>query len=97
MPTEIVTTDDLREFKHELIKEFKNILNGQNRYLTKKWLKSVEVCDLLGISTTTLQTLRNNGEIPFTKIGGTIFYDSEEIQKVMIKNMQNGLRLGRKK
>jgi hypothetical protein len=76
MPTEIVTTDDLHEFKTELIKEFKKLLAIHHGQPSKKWLKSYEVRKLLGISPGTLQNLRVNGTLPFTKIGGVIFYDS---------------------
>jgi hypothetical protein len=89
MPTEIVTTDDLREFKIELIKEFKQLLAVHHGQPSKKWLKSWEVRKLLRISPGTLQNLRVNGTLPFTKIGGVIFYDSEDINKMMKGNMVN--------
>ncbi len=89
MPTEIVTTDDLREFKIELIKEFKQLLAVHYGQSSKKWLKSWEVRKLLRISPGTLQNLRVNGTLPFTKIGGVIFYDSEDISKMMKGNMVN--------
>lgn len=89
MPTEIVTTDDLREFKIELIKEFKQLLAVHHGQPSKKWLKSYEVRKLLRISHGTLQNLRVNGTLPFTKIGGVIFYDSEDINKMMKGNMVN--------
>jgi hypothetical protein len=87
MPTEIVTTDDLREFKIELLKEFKQLLAIHHGQPSKKWLKSFEVRKLLGISPGTLQNLRINGTLPFTKIGGVIFYDSEDINKMMKENL----------
>ena len=43
MPTEIVTTDDLREFKLDLIKEIKQLFVAHHGQPTKKWLKSYEV------------------------------------------------------
>ena len=87
MPTEIVTTDDLREFKIELLKEIKQLFAAHHGQPTKKWLKSYEVRKLLGISPGTLQNLRVNGTLPFTKIGGVIFYDSKDIQKMMKENL----------
>ncbi|MDX9882243.1 MAG: helix-turn-helix domain-containing protein [Prolixibacteraceae bacterium] len=87
MPTEIVTTDDLREFKLELLKEIKQILAAHHGQPFKKWLKSYEVRKLLGISPGTLQNLRINGTLPFTKVGGVIFYDSEDINKMMKENL----------
>ena len=86
MPTEIVTTDDLREFKIELLDEFKEILKQHHGQPSKKWLKSYEVRELLGISSGTLQTMRNNRTLPFTKIGGVMFYDYEKIKKMLDDN-----------
>jgi hypothetical protein len=97
MPTEIVTTDDLREFKIELIKELKQLLAVHHGQPSKKWLKSYEVRKLLGISPGTLQNLRIKGTLAFTKIGGVIFYDCEEINKMMKENrIQNKFEFGRR-
>lgn len=87
MPAEIVTTDDLREFKIELVKEIKQLLAVHHGQASKKWLKSFEVRKLLGISPGTLQNLRINGTLPFTKIGGVLFYNSEDINKMMQENL----------
>ena len=43
MPTEIVTTDDLREFKLDLIKEIKQLFVPHHGQPAPKWLKSYEV------------------------------------------------------
>ena len=86
MPTAIITTDDLREFKIELLEEFKKLLSASTTIRAKKYLKSAEIMKLLKISPGTLQTLRINGTLPYSKIGGIIFYDSDEIDKVMKEN-----------
>ena len=86
MPTSIITTDDLREFKMELLDDIKNLLDRQTTDRIKKYLKSSEVMDLLQVSPGTLQNLRINGTLPYTKVGGIIYYDTEEIQKVMDAN-----------
>lgn len=92
MATEIITTDDLREFKLELLEEFKRLLKDHGAQPSKKWLKSPEVRKLLGISPGTLQNLRINGTLPYTKIGGILYYDNEDIQKILIdKKKQNRL------
>ena len=83
MPTLIVTTDDLRELKIELVQEFKKILQEQMGQPVKKWLKSTDVRDLLGISASTLQCMRDSNQLPFTRVGGVIFYDYEDIQKML--------------
>ncbi|WP_179021836.1 helix-turn-helix domain-containing protein [Winogradskyella forsetii] len=86
MPTSIITTDDLREFKMELLDDIKKLLTRQASGKLKKYIKSSEVMDLLQVSPGTLQNLRINGTLPFTKVGGIIYYDTEEIQRVMDKN-----------
>ncbi|MGO3181252.1 MAG: helix-turn-helix domain-containing protein [Aequorivita sp.] len=89
MPTSIITTDDLREFKMELLDEIKNLLSKQSKGKLKRYLKSSEVMDLLQISPGTLQNLRINGTLPYTKVGGIIYYDAEEIQNLMTANRVN--------
>lgn len=86
MPTSIITTDDLRDFKMELLDDIKKILAKQASGTLKKYLKSSEVMEILQISPGTLQNLRINGTLPFSKMGGIIYYDSEDIQKVMRDN-----------
>ncbi|MBG26344.1 MULTISPECIES: helix-turn-helix domain-containing protein [Croceibacter] len=86
MPTSIITTDDLREFKLELIDELKNIIKKPATTKKKKYLKSAEVMEMLQISPGTLQNLRINGTLPYSKIGGIILYDAEEINQVLLEN-----------
>jgi len=91
MPTTIVTTEDLMEFKAELLEEIKKLLNNQSGSGSgsKKWLKSTEVMKLLQISPGTLQNFRINGNLPFTRIGGSIYYDADEINKILMENRSN--------
>lgn len=86
MATSIITTDDLREFKMELLDDIKKILTQQASGILKKYLKSSEVMEMLQISPGTLQNLRMNGTLPFSKMGAIIYYDIEDIQKVMRNN-----------
>lgn len=88
MPSEILTTDHLREFKIELFYELKKLLDERHGQPAKKWLKSYEVRKMLGISPGTLQNMRINGTIPFTKMGGILYYDALEIQKILESNKQ---------
>lgn len=85
MAIEVLTKDDLNQFKTELFAEISKLLvaTPQNK---QKWLKSKEVLELLTISPGTLQNLRINGTLTFTKIGGTIYYDQEDINKLLERN-----------
>ena len=86
MGTTIITTEDLRVFKAELLDGIKQLLTDQSGQPVKKWLKSPEVRDLLGISPGTLQNLRINGTLPYTKVGGVLYYDYKDIMNVLEKN-----------
>lgn len=87
MPTEILTPNDLKEFKSELLNELKKIMNQKQVEPAKKWLRSSEVRSLLGISQGTLQNMRSNGTLAYTKLGGVMFYDIENIKQMLDKNM----------
>jgi hypothetical protein len=96
MAANIITPEDLQSFKKELIEEFKNLLSQRHTTPARKWLKSHEVRRLLTISPGTLQHLRVNGTLPFTKIGGVIYYDYEDIQKMLQEHKNNPHVIGKK-
>ncbi|RVU00274.1 DNA-binding protein [Mucilaginibacter limnophilus] len=77
---EIVTKQDLIELEERLISEIRKT-NGTGEE-QKKLLKSYQVKNLLKISPGTLQNLRVNGTLPFTKVGGIIYYKYEDIMKI---------------
>ena len=80
MQVEFISKEDLKVFKGELVEEIKQLMQpGQS----KKWLKSNEVRKLLNISPGTLQNLRVNGTLRYTKIGGMMYYKLEEIYQIL--------------
>ena len=48
----------------------------------REWLDSYDVCGLLGISPRTLQTMRENGTLAYTKISHKVYYRSEDVKAV---------------
>ena len=96
MEISIVTQGDLENFKEELFQKLDTIseelLQSKPRKENEKiWLKSHNVQRMLNISPGTLQNLRINGTIPYSKVGGVIFYEKEDILKVMEENKRNAL------
>ena len=82
MKIDIITKEDLQEFKTELLEEIKNLF--QIKKTEKKlWLRSPEVKELLKISTGTLQNLRVNGTLSYTRIGGTLYYNYKDIEQLL--------------
>ena len=82
MNIEILTKSDLQNFKQELIAEIQSIVGGSNTK-EKKWLKGIDVRKLLNISPGTLQNLRISGSLKPSKIGGTLFYKRNDIEKLL--------------
>jgi hypothetical protein len=94
MAANIITTEDLENFKVELLEELKEILGKYEDKSSpvqddKTWIKSHQVQRMLGISPGTLQTLRINGTIPFSKVGGVLFYNKTDIIKLLENNRKN--------
>ncbi len=83
MNLEIITKEDLREFESRLLIEIKKLVQLDGQGASKKWLKSNEVRKLLKISPGTLQNLRINGTLSFTRIGSIIYYKLEDINKLL--------------
>jgi hypothetical protein len=98
MAATIVTIEDLLSFKQDLIHEVRLILQDSLKQVDEKkeekkneksWLKSNQVQRMLAISPSTLQNLRLTGKIPYTKIGGVIFYPKEDINQLLESKIRN--------
>jgi Helix-turn-helix domain len=86
MPANIITTDDLRQFKIELLDELKQLFGHRAETNTREYLKSSEVSKLLDISLSKLQHMRIRKVLPYTRIGSTIYYKREDIQTLLEAN-----------
>ena len=82
MNVDVVTKEDLQAFRLQLIGDLKALFQFKEDS-KKEWLRSSEVRKLLKISPGTLQTLRVNGTLRPSKIGGIMFYKMEEIEKLL--------------
>ena len=94
MAIDIVTKEDLQSFRIELLNDLKQTLSHHSPPKTKQWLKSPEVRRMLKISPGTLQNLRINGTLRFTKIGGIIYYGYEDIELLLEQGMNKSLPSG---
>ncbi|MGH2645411.1 MAG: hypothetical protein ACRDE2_15780 [Chitinophagaceae bacterium] len=85
MTTEIVTKEDLRYFREQLLEDIKNCLkgiqDGHNEFT--QGLKTNDVQKLLGCSYGKVQSLRISGRLTCKKIGGTLYYINKGIKRLM--------------
>jgi hypothetical protein len=58
---------------------------GGGAHLAKQWLKSREVRKLLDVSPGKLHAMRVSRQLSFMRIGGVIYYDRNDIEKMFEK------------
>ena len=85
MAIEVIIREDLNEFRTLLLSDLNTMFNSKPQQ-QKQWLKSIEVRKLLNISAGTLQNLRVNGTITYTKIGGILYYSNADLEKLLESN-----------
>ncbi|WP_346238687.1 helix-turn-helix domain-containing protein [Niabella insulamsoli] len=83
LSSRLITLGDLFDFRKQLFSEIRQLIKELHGQPVKKWLKSHEVRKLLGISPSTLQILRRKKALGFTKIGGVLYYDADEINRML--------------
>lgn len=81
MTQDALTKEDLQQFKAELIEDIKNLFHVRTTE-QKLWLRTSEVREMLNISAGTLQNLRINGQLKCSRVGGIIYYDYRDIEKM---------------
>jgi len=80
MAQQVVTIEDLQIFRVQLLEDIKNIIRQKPDGSEKKWLRSADVRQVLGISAGTLQNFRIKGVLPSVKIGGIHYYSVELVE-----------------
>ena len=85
---ELATREDLMQWKNEVLQEVSNLIKG-NIPQPEKWVKSQRAREILACSPGTLQNLRQNGTLEFSKIGGTLYYSMESITRTLEANKHN--------
>ena len=86
MRVELVTKEDLDQFRQTLLTDLARMLKRPDS--VQPWLKSYEVRKLLKISAGTLHRLRAKGFLPFSRVGGTFLYKYEDVQRLVEINVE---------
>lgn len=85
MSMEIVTREDLQKFRLQLLKDIQEIIRRVNDSTDSKskGYKTAHVRKMLGCSINKLVLLRTTGKIRVKKIGGTLYYNKENIKRLL--------------
>jgi hypothetical protein len=71
------------------LKNSVNSLYVNSGVAPQKWIDNDQACARLSVGKRTLQTLRDNKILPYTKIGGKVFYKPEDIEKMLLIGYQS--------
>lgn len=79
---------EIRETKAYL----KFIRKTRREMFLEEWVEGPEVMEMLGISTRTLQTLRSNETLPYSRVNGKFYYRMEDIEKLLESNYNGKMK-----
>lgn len=85
MIAEIITTEDLQRFRIQLLNDLKTFvceLVKDKSETSIEGYKTKQVRQILGCCNNTLLTLRVSGKLRYRKVGGTLYYMREDVQRL---------------
>jgi 3-methyladenine DNA glycosylase Tag len=85
MGIEILTKEDLQIFRMQLVDDFRSLIVQFKPAEVEnlKGLKTRHVRTMLDCSTNKVQSLRIAGKLRFKKVGGTIYYNRDDVKKLL--------------
>ena len=86
---ELLTVGELYDLEERL---YKKIIDFLEKTQPQKWIRTSELKDILGISDSSIQSLRNAGKLPYSKIGGSYYYNYEEVIGLLEENKTDRMK-----
>jgi hypothetical protein len=78
---EIMTKNDLVTFQNKIMDQLKSLIQPEKEFITES-----ELIALYDFNKSTLAKMRMNGEIPYYKFGGKLFYKAVEVNRIIERN-----------
>ncbi len=80
----------------EMVSKMQAVEKGMEALLSAdksrdKWIDGAETLRRLRISKRTLQNYRDDGTLPYSKVGGKIYYNTDDLEILMRKNYVSGM------
>lgn len=84
----LITNKVLRDFDQKLdeIRSLLERMNSVNEKTNINWVDNADLKIMLKVSGRTIQNWRDNGTIPFSKIGRKIYYRTDDIEDLLKRN-----------
>ncbi len=67
----------------EIDQKIEQMSTKKNKALSEQWLDNQDVMEALRISPRTLQNMRDNGTLKYSKVGGKIYYKSADVEHLL--------------
>ena len=86
MAAEIITAEDLQRFRIQLLNDLKEYLQQLKKDSSSSPIegyKTKHVRKILDCSNGKLQSLRISGKLRCNKVGGTLYYKREDVQRLL--------------
>ena len=85
MAVQIVTWEDLQNFRIQLLNDIKEILSYDKQSGNEpiEFLKTSQVRKLLNCSNGKIQSLHITGKLRSKKVGGTLYYKQEDVKRIL--------------
>jgi excisionase family DNA binding protein len=88
MEITIITKEELKAFDQKL-DEIWSMLENMKPVSDKtriNWVDNADLKQMLKVSTRTIQKWRDDGTIPFSKVGSKIYYRLEDVEALLKRN-----------
>ena len=66
--------------------EIKKMTKTHTQQLSEEWIQREQVMEILNIKERKLQSMRDNGTLPFSQIDGKIYYRTSDVENLLTKN-----------
>jgi hypothetical protein len=85
MPVEIVTKDDLENFRVRMMRDIRIILEEHSRIFLERpeGYRTIDVRKILRCSSNKLISLRITRKLRTKKIGGSLYYNKEDVKRLL--------------
>lgn len=85
----LTSKDDLQRILDETIPRLLKELKPPQEP-AKEWLSNREAMEFLDLSKATLQRYRSDGTLPYSKLGGNVYYRREDLLRILQEGRVNG-------
>jgi hypothetical protein len=86
----MITQSEFQAFAERIEASVRRLENHCTNFgMANVWLDNQDVMQLLKISPRSLQSYRDQGILPFTRLGGKIYYQAKAIEDLLERNMSD--------